>query len=78
MRNTRYMVTVDQETASLLNLISKKQSKSISGIIMELIDESLDLREDLYWSRIAEEAEERAEGKPTIPAEEVWKKCGLQ
>lgn len=76
-KSARFMVTVNQDIANSLNKISKNNHKSISGVIQDLINEALSLREDLYWSNIAEEAEKKAEGRPTIPAEEVWRKCGL-
>jgi predicted DNA-binding protein len=76
-RNPRYMVTVNPETSVFLNNISKNTHKPISGIISELINEALELREDYYWSKQAEEAENKSIGKRRIPAEEVWKKCDL-
>lgn len=77
-RNPRYMVTVNPETSFYLMNISKQTHKPISGIISELINEALELREDYYWSKQAEEAERKAKGKRRIPAEEVWKKCDLE
>jgi hypothetical protein len=76
-KSARYMVTVNEEIAMFLDLVSKKKNKSISGLIMDLIEEAIDLREDTYLSRVAEESEKRCEGRPTIPASEVWKECGL-
>ena len=76
-KNSRYMVTVNKEIANFLNLVSKETHKSISGVIQELLCEAIDLRDDYYLSKLAEESEKRCEGKPTIPAEEVWRKCGL-
>lgn len=77
-RNPRYMVTVNPETSVCLLNISKHEHKSIAGIISELINEALELREDYFWSKQAEEAERKAIGKRRIPAEEVWKKCDLE
>lgn len=77
-QNQRFLVTVNPEVASSITSISKKHKKSISGVIFELINEALDLREDLYWSKLAEEADKRAEGKTPIPAEVLWKELGLE
>jgi len=71
------MVTVDEGTANFLNSVSKKQHKSISGVILELLNEAIDLRDDYYLSKIAEEAEERSQGKQRIPAEILWKELDL-
>jgi len=76
-KNERYMVTVNSETAHTLRAHSKYKNISISKVIGNLINEALEIEEDMYWSKIAEEAEKKAEGKPLISAEEVWKKCGL-
>lgn len=74
----RYMVSVNDQLSNFLVKSSKKNHKSISGLIVELVNEALEARDDYYLSKLAEEAERRAEGKPTIPAEEVWRKCGLE
>lgn len=76
-RNARYMVTVNDEIASFLNFQSKLKKTSVSKLIMDLIEEAIDLREDYELSKIADEAYERNKDKPTIPAEEVWRRCGL-
>ena len=76
-KNPRYVVTVNEEIALFLSSVSKKKKKSVSSLIMDLIEEAIDLREDLYLSKKAEESEKRCEGRPTIPASEVWRECGL-
>jgi hypothetical protein len=76
-KNPRYVVTVNNEIAHFLNNYSKSKKTSISRLIMDLIQEAIDLREDYELSKIAEESEKRCEGLPTIPASEVWKQCGL-
>ena len=76
-KNARYTVTVDPEIANFLNCVSKEKKKSVSSLIQELIHEAIDLREDFYWSRVAEDVEKRAEGKQRIPAEVLWKELGL-
>jgi len=72
------MVSVNDQLGNFLITSSKRNNKSISGFIVELVNEALESRDDYYLSKLAEEAERRAEGKPTIPAEEVWRKCGLE
>ena len=71
-KNSRYMVTVDDETSAFLSNVSKKQHKSISGLILELLTEAIELRDDYYLSKLAEEAETRSENKKRIPAEQLW------
>lgn len=74
----RYMVSVDDDVAKFLLASSKKKHKSISSVIQELINEAIELREDFYLSKLAEEAEKRAKGKRLISAEDVWRKCNLE
>ncbi len=74
----RYTVNVNEEIDHFLVSYSKKKHQSISSIIQELINEAIELREDFYWSKVANEAEKRAKGQPTIPAEVLWKELGLQ
>ena len=73
----RYMVSVNDDLASFLSKCSKETHKSVSGLIVELMNEALELREDYYLSQLAEQAEKRAAGKKTIPAEVLWKELGL-
>ena len=77
-RKPRYMVTVNPEISAYLMRASEKNHKTISGVIGDLIAEALELREDYYWCVQAEEAEIKAMGQHRIPAEEVWKQCGLE
>lgn len=77
-KNPRCMVTVNPETFVDLTNISKHSKKTISGVISDLIKEALELREDYYWSKQAEEAERKSIGKKRISADEVWKKCDLE
>lgn len=76
-KNARYMVTVDDEISRFLTLAAKEKKKSISGVIQELLAEAIDLRDDYYLSKLAEEAEKKSEGKPYITADQVWKECNL-
>lgn len=74
----RYMVSVNDKMDHLLIDLSKKNKKSISGLIVELMNEALEYRDDYQLSKLAEEADRKAEGRPLITAEEVWRKCDLE
>lgn len=73
----RICISLDPELNKDLESLSKKNRKSLSGLVIDLIHEALDFREDAYLSRLADEAEERAKGKPTVSAEELWKELGI-
>ncbi|MGH2638077.1 MAG: hypothetical protein ACRDF4_02130 [Rhabdochlamydiaceae bacterium] len=77
-RQKRINVTFKPSTLQAVNLLAKKEETSLSNITQELVEQALEMREDIYLSRLAEEAEIRAKGKPTISAEKVWKQLGLE
>lgn len=76
-RQRRVNVTFKPSTLNAVNLLAKKEDTSLSHITQELVEQALEMREDLYLSRLAEEAEIRARGKARIPAEKVWKDLDL-
>ena len=76
-KNPRFSITVRPEIGNFLKKISKDTHKSVSGIVSELLSEAMDLREDFYLSKAGAESEKRAEGKPRIDAEILWKELGL-
>lgn len=66
----RINVIVDDDTYGLLEELSKKRAKSISSLSLSLIEEALELQEDLYFSRIADER--LTEKEKRIPHQKVW------
>jgi len=72
-RQKRINVTFKPSTLHALNLLAKKEDISLSNITQELVEQALEIREDIYLSRLAEKAEIRAKGKARVPAEKVWK-----
>ena len=50
--NPRVNVTLDPATNETLLRIAKEENKSVSSVIKELTLEALELREDLYLSKI--------------------------
>ena len=77
-RQKRINVTFKPSTLHAVSLLAKKEDTSLSNITQELVEQALEMREDIYLSRLAEEAEIRAKGKARIPAEKVWKELDLQ
>ena len=77
-RQKRINVTFRPSTLHAVNLLAEKEDVSLSSITQELVEQALEMREDIYLSRIAEEAEIRAKGKARIPAEKVWKELDLE
>lgn len=73
----RIQVNFDDETVAILSSISKKKKISISKVTIDLVNEALEMREDIYLSKLAEEAEEKFKDSIPIPAEVLWKELGL-
>ena len=51
--------------------ISKKTEASLSQVTQELVEEALEMREDIYLSKLAEEAEKRANERERIAEEKA-------
>jgi hypothetical protein len=77
-RQNRINVTFKPSTLHAVNFLAEQEDTSLSNITQELVEQALEMREDIYLSRIAEEAEIRAKGKARVPAERVWKELDLE
>jgi len=62
-KQRRINVSFKPKIVRALTHISKKHGTSLSQVTQELVEEALELREDIYLSKLAEEAEKRAKGK---------------
>jgi hypothetical protein len=69
-KNPRINVTFEEETAGLLALMADQEHKSLAGLVRELALEALELREDLFFSRMAENLDQ--EGGKTVDHDEAW------
>lgn len=74
-KNPRVNVTFETKTIDILNDLAKVENKSISNIIRELTNEALELREDYYFSKLAEKFDKELEkGNVELYShEEAWK-----
>jgi predicted DNA-binding protein len=53
--NPRINITVPGEIAGILNKTAKQTKKSVSKVALELIEWAIEEREDIYFSKIADE-----------------------
>lgn len=74
-RHPRIAVTVDESTREAIGFLAKKERKTLSMMANEMLMEALELKEDLYFSRLAEERE--AMNEKTYTHEEVCKNLGI-
>lgn len=54
-KHPRLNVTLSPEQMGLLTLLAKKEDKSLSAVASTLIAEAMELHEDLYLSKLADE-----------------------
>ncbi len=71
-RHRRINVSFKPKTFQALTHLSRKKQTSLSHIAQELVEEALELREDIYLSKLAEESEKRAKGKASVSADELY------
>ena len=68
MKNPRINVTVEPKIYDILNALSNKEHCSLSALTKQLIMESLERREDLKLSQIAD----LRDNEPTIDHDKAW------
>ncbi len=57
----RINITIDDDVYTALVELSEKRAKSISSVSLSLIETALELQEDRYFARIADERLEKKE-----------------
>jgi predicted DNA-binding protein len=70
-KNPRINVTFEESTAGFLSTLAKQKHQSVASLVRELALEALEMHEDLYLSKIAEELD--VEGAEVVDHEDVWK-----
>jgi len=75
MKNERFQVSLDFDSAEFVRGMSDVRGVSMSRIIAEMLREYIEEKEDRYFSRMAIEADNVGD---KIPFEEVLKKCDFQ
>jgi len=70
-KSPRINITFDPYMAGILADLAVKQGMSTAGLVRELTMEALELREDLYFSNLAEKLDQ-PEAK-TFSHEDAWK-----
>jgi hypothetical protein len=71
MKNPSIHVIFGKSTAGLLSNLAHQEHKSVASLVRELALEALDMREDYYLSKIAEEYD--VQGAKTYSHEDAWK-----
>lgn len=70
-KHPRLNVTLSSKEMGMLSLLAEQEDKSLSAVAKELIDEALELREDIYFSRLATERD--TPDAVWVSHEDAWK-----
>jgi predicted DNA-binding protein len=70
--NPRINITVSDEVAAILSKTAKQSRKSMSRVALELIEWAIEEREDMYFSKIADETI-NSDPKFIPNSEDIWK-----
>jgi hypothetical protein len=70
-KNPRINVTFEKNTAVLLTHLAAVEYTSVANIVRTLACEALEMREDLYLSKLAEKLDKP--GAKTRKHKDVWK-----
>jgi predicted DNA-binding protein len=67
----RVNITLNEEIAVVLKKIAAKEGKTVSGLSKDMILHSLELREDMALSKLAESLDDRTEN--LYSHQDAWK-----
>ena len=67
----RINLTVDDKTYSVLQTLSGKTQQKISTVSLNLIQQALELQEDIYFSKLADER--LSQNQKRVSHDKAWK-----
>ncbi|MFP3011472.1 MAG: DUF6290 family protein [Rickettsia sp.] len=70
-KSPRVNVTFEPVISTLLSNLAVQENKSLSSLVRELTLEALEIREDLFLSKVAKKLDK--ENAKTYSHEEAWK-----
>jgi len=70
-KNPRINVTFEEAMARFLSHLANQEHKSVASLVRELALEALEMREDLYLSKVAEKLDKK--GSKTYGHDDAWK-----
>jgi len=70
---SRVNITLKPELFSAIANIARREDVSLSNAIRELVEESLEVREDVYWQKCADARKTTFNKKTSLKHSEVWK-----
>lgn len=70
----RLLVVLDPPLKTLLKEIARRNKVSMSALGRTLIEEALEIKEDLYWDKVASERERNFDWRKGLSHKKVWGK----
>ncbi|MFZ2719694.1 MAG: toxin-antitoxin system, antitoxin component [Minisyncoccia bacterium] len=70
---TRINISVSKTTRDILRALAKRDETPVASKVVDLLEEAIELEEDRYFAKIAEERLRNHKGK-WLTHEEVWGK----
>lgn len=70
---TRINISVSKTTRDILRALAKRDEKPVASKVVDLLEDAIELEEDKYFAKIAEERLHKHKGK-WLTHEEVWGK----
>lgn len=71
--NPRLNIVLEPGLYSILSKIAEREGVSLSSLARELLKESMELREDIYWNELAAERDESFSYKKALSHDKLWK-----
>ncbi|MDB5037464.1 MAG: hypothetical protein JWQ35_992 [Bacteriovoracaceae bacterium] len=69
----RIQIPVEDKVYKELEKLASKREISMSSLAMSLVEEALELQEDIYFSRIADERLSKLDESKLISHKDAWK-----
>lgn len=70
---TRINISVSKTTRDILRALAKRDETPVASKVVDLLEEAIELEEDRYFAKIAEERLRNNKGK-WLTHEEIWGK----
>ena len=71
--NPRINVVVEPSLHNTLSKLAKKTGISLSLLSRDLIKDALETKEDIYWSKVAQERDKSFSKSKSLSHKDVWK-----
>jgi len=68
----RYSISFPTDIANQLEKMSKALSKSISSIVVEKVEASLEFEDDIHWMQLIKEREPDIKRGRTLSLKDIW------